>query len=126
MESLKNCTYAEKCIELYSGAISIDFDNKAVFINFDNEHRMFDGWTNDIKVTLSHKPHTVEASNEEAKVLASLKSTMLIINQGDETYTKNISDVAIEPFLNGVTDAGYKWDVEKDLSARSFVITAND
>lgn len=125
MLKAENCTYDDQYIELYQGGIAIDLDNKAIFVTFDNDHQMFDGLTSDIEVTLSHKPQNMNVRHNNCILSSVIKSTTLIVKQGDVTYQKNIDDVAIAPFLKGVELAGYEWCVEKDLSARSFVIAAN-
>ncbi|CAH1590126.1 conserved hypothetical protein [Vibrio jasicida] len=123
MITAKNCTYEEQCITLYDGGITIDLENKAVFVNLNNEHQMFDGWTDDIAVALSHKPQDFHVCNGNTILSSGIKSTTLIVTQGKAEYKKNLDDVAIAPFLKGVELSGYEWLVESDLSRRSFVIS---
>lgn len=126
MIKAENCTYADQYIELYEGGIAIDLDNKAVFIKIDDENHMFDGWVGDINITLDHKPQDLNVRSGNTFFSSVMRSTTLIITQGDVIYKKNLDDVAIAPLVQGVELAGYKWKVEKDLSAESFVITAKN
>lgn len=98
-------------------------NNRNMFVNLNNEHQMFDGWTDDIAVALSHKPQDFHVCNGNTILSSGIKSTTLIVTQGKAEYKKNLDDVAIAPFLKGVELSGYEWRVESDLSCRSFVIS---
>uniref|UniRef100_UPI003F583A3F hypothetical protein n=1 Tax=Vibrio cholerae TaxID=666 RepID=UPI003F583A3F len=97
-----------------------------MFIKLDNENHMFDGWVSDINITLNHKPQDLNVRSGNTFFSSVIRSTTLIVSQGDTEYKKNLDDVAIAPFLKGVELSGYSWNVKKDLSSRSFVISAKN
>jgi len=121
----KNCEYSNGYVEILEGDIAIHLDEKCVRINTEESIMTFEAAKDDpVEITVTKKQINGAAKSGNTLILAPIFSQTLIVKQKGKVFTKNMDDVALQPFTDGVVDFGLEWDVASDMSSKTFKLVA--